>query len=72
MRNLLALFGLVVVAFLVIGWHQGWYSVKSTPTTPGHNSYNVDINTKKVGTDVQGGVKAGADKVHGWLESDKK
>jgi hypothetical protein len=52
MRNLLAFLAAAVLVFLGLGWYLDWYSFHSVPTESGHRSYNFDINTKKIQTDV--------------------
>lgn len=59
MRNLLALVGAAVVAFLVVGWYLGWYQI-TTPSSPtGKQSLQVDINPDKITDDVKKGVEQG-------------
>jgi len=48
MRNLLALAGLLLVGFAVIGWYQGWYTLQRKEG----QSISIDVNTKKVQDDV--------------------
>ncbi len=60
MKNLLALVGLLVVGFGLLGWYLGWYNlnVKSTPD----GKYNVagDIDSRKITDDVKNfGKKVG-------------
>lgn len=44
MRNLLALVGLGVVVFGVMGWYKGWYSVSSEKG----GSMQVEVNKTKL------------------------
>jgi hypothetical protein len=68
MRNLLALLGLVLLAFLGLGWYLDWYRVTPKPASDsGHRSVEIDINTKKIGADVHRGVEAGEQKLHDLL-----
>ena len=56
MRNMLALFGAALLTVVGAGWYLGWYKVRSQPASvPGQHSVNIDINTKKIGTDLQQG-----------------
>jgi hypothetical protein len=55
MRNLLALIGLAVLGFVVIGWHQGWYTFQTETSTAGHRKFDVDLNTDKISKDVKSG-----------------
>lgn len=59
MRNILALVGAAVVAFLVVGWYMGWYQVSSTPSAQGPQAVQVDINPGKITEDVKKGVEKG-------------
>jgi hypothetical protein len=73
MRNLLALLGAALVAFLGLGWYLDWYRITPKPATAaGHRSIEIDINSKKIGEDVQRGVKAGSEKLHDLLDGDAK
>lgn len=54
MRNLLALVGLVVVVFGVLGWYKGWYSVSSDKGT-----LQVEVNKAKVISDSKKMVEKG-------------
>ena len=60
MRNLLALAAFVVLVVAGIGWYQGWYQVQRNAAQDGHESINVDFNTKKIKDDV----RTGEDKIH--------
>jgi hypothetical protein len=57
MRNLLAFAAALVLAFAGIGWYRGWYKVESEPTSPGHQSVNIDFNRYKIVEDSAQGVK---------------
>jgi len=57
MRNLLAFAAALVLAFAGIGWYRGWYKVESEPTSPGHQSVNIDFNRDKIVEDGAQGVK---------------
>src|SRR4051794_37032495 len=73
MRNLLAILGAALVAFLAVGWYLDWYHI--TPkagATPGHRSVEIDINSRKIGADVHRSVEAGSEKVHELLDKDGK
>ena len=73
MRNLLALLGAALVAFLGLGWYLDWYHVTPKPATAtGHRSIEIDINSKKIGTDMERGVQAGSERLHNLLDGDKK
>jgi hypothetical protein len=73
MRNLLALMGAVLVAFLGLGWYLNWYQITPKPASAsGHRSIEIDINSKKIGQDVQHGVEAGTEKLHDLFDGDGK
>jgi hypothetical protein len=56
MRNLLALFAAALLTVVGVGWYLGWYKVRSQPASvPGQHSVNIDIDTNKIGTDLQKG-----------------
>ncbi len=61
MRNILALVGAAVVAFLAAGWYLGWYQVSSKPTSHGEQAVHVDINSTKITEDVKKGVERGSE-----------
>ncbi|MCI0461648.1 MAG: hypothetical protein L0Z62_32255 [Gemmataceae bacterium] len=64
MRNLLALIGAAVVAFVVVGWMLGWYKVKTTTTPQGHRQVNIDLNGPKIKADLA----RGREQLSGFLE----
>ncbi len=53
MRNLLAMVGLIVVAFIAVGWFRGWYTFSLTPSADGKQRITVDVDTKKLSSDGQ-------------------
>jgi hypothetical protein len=59
MRNLLAFLGAALVVFLGLGWYLDWHRIQSTPKGGGHRSINIDVNTKKIGDDVNQGISKG-------------
>ena len=66
MRNLLALIGLATVTFVGLGWYLGWYKLeKGGPSQNGGTTVNVDLNSKKIGADIQ----TGAEKVGEFINS---
>ncbi|MBM4069349.1 MAG: hypothetical protein FJ271_10435 [Planctomycetes bacterium] len=62
MRNLLALAAAAVIAFVVVGYFQGWYAVKRTTDGTG-TRYEVDVNNPKIAEDIN---KA-KEKARTWL-----
>lgn len=57
MRNLLALFALLLLLFVGVGWFLDWYQVKSDPAPTGHQNVNIDINSTKIIADVHKGIQ---------------
>jgi hypothetical protein len=58
MRNLLALFALVLLVFAVLGWFRDWYAIQRQPAAvDGHHSVNIDINSGKIFDDVKEGIQ---------------
>ncbi len=57
MRNLLALFGLLVLGFGGGGWYMGWYKLSVTRGTDGNLEIKTDVDTKKVTTDSSEALK---------------
>jgi hypothetical protein len=73
MRNLLALLGAALVVFLGLGWYLEWYQISTKPSSaPGHRSIEIDINSKKIGQDVQHGIDAGSEKLQNLIDGAKK
>ena len=72
MRSLLTLLGFALVVFLVLGYFLDWYSFSTTPSDSGKISFQVDVNKKKIGEDVQQGVEAGSKKVHELIDGGSK
>jgi hypothetical protein len=69
MRNLLAFLAAVCLTVAVSGWYLGWYTVESPPAPSGRRNVNIEINTVKIGADIQRGserlqdlLKEGKDK----------
>jgi hypothetical protein len=69
-RNLLALVAVLVLAFAGIGWYRGWYKVETEPSTPGHQSVNIDFNRDKIVEDSAQGVKKVEEKLQKVLNQD--
>ena len=51
MRNLLALVGLLVVGFAIVGWYCGWYTVTVNREPDGNLQIKTQVNTDKVSSD---------------------
>jgi hypothetical protein len=52
-RNLLALIGLLVVAFIGLGWYCGWYTFVISPGTDGRVKFQGDLDTRKIVDDAK-------------------
>ena len=70
MRNLLALAAFLVLVFAGIGWYRGWYKVATEPSTPGHQSVNIDFNRDKIVEDSAQSVKKVEEKLQKVLKQD--
>lgn len=56
MRNMLALFAAALLTVVGVGWYLDWYKVRSQPASvPGQHRVNIDINTNKIGEDLEKG-----------------
>jgi hypothetical protein len=55
MRNLLAFLSALTLTFFGLGWYLGWYKLHSQPGAEGHRSVTIDINTVKIGADLERG-----------------
>ncbi len=64
MKNILALVGLAIVLFVGLGWQLGWYKVATEPTADGHRKINVDLDTKKITTDIKTGTQKVGEVIH--------
>ena len=58
MRNLLAFLAALSLTLGGVGWYLGWFQFSSQPANDGHRNVNVDINTVKIGDDVNKGLSA--------------
>jgi hypothetical protein len=55
---MLALFGAALLTLVGVGWYLGWYKVRSQPASvPGQHTVNIDIDTKKIGNDLEKGER---------------
>jgi hypothetical protein len=55
MRNMLAFLAAVCLTVGACGWYLGWYTVDSQPAPAGKRNVNIEINTVKIGEDIQKG-----------------
>ncbi|MEY4191656.1 MAG: hypothetical protein RIR17_2392 [Planctomycetota bacterium] len=72
MRNLLAFAAFCVLAFVTIGYFQGWYMVKANISTDGNRNVNIDFNTKKITADIGKGTEFVQEKIKTLEENEKK
>jgi len=56
MRNLLAFLAAMAITVGVVGWYLDWYKIRAMPAPSGQRSLSIDINTSKIGTDLQKGT----------------
>lgn len=68
MRNLLAFFAAVSLTVAGLGWYLGWYKVQSAPGQPGRRNVNIEVNTVKIGADIQ----RGSERLQDLLNKDSK
>jgi hypothetical protein len=52
---MLAFLAAVVLTVAVLGWYLDWYKVGTHPAAEGHQNLSIDINTTKIGEDLQKG-----------------
>lgn len=57
MRNLLAVIGLLVVGFAILGWYLNWYSLSVTRSSDGKLQISTDVDTNKLGSDANEAMK---------------
>jgi hypothetical protein len=55
MRNLLAFLAALVLTLAGVGWYLGWFEVSSNRSFTGHRQVHIDIDTQKVGKDIEKG-----------------
>jgi hypothetical protein len=71
MRNLLAFLAAVCLTVAVSGWYLGWYTVETPPSVQGHRNVNIEINTVKIGEDIQRGSERLQDLLKDTKNKDK-
>jgi hypothetical protein len=52
-KNLLALVGLVVVAFVGAGWYFGWYKIGDQKDAQGHRQLSIQVDPSQVAKDLK-------------------
>jgi hypothetical protein len=68
MRNTLAFLAAALITVAAVGWYLGWYSVRPHPTSPGKQSYQIEIDTQKIGEDLSKGLRSGEQNVKKWID----
>ena len=58
MKNLLAFLAALVLTVAGVGWYLGWFEVHNAPPHHGRHRVNIDIDTNKVGDDLEKGKAA--------------
>jgi hypothetical protein len=58
MRNLLALFALVLLAFVGTGLGRGWYRIQGQPSEQGTVAFRLEIAHARMAADIVGAVKS--------------
>lgn len=71
MRNLLAFLAAVCLTVAGSGWYLGWYTVETPPTQTGRRNVNIEINTVKIGQDIQRGSERLQDLLKEGKDKDK-
>jgi hypothetical protein len=57
MRNLLAFLAALTITFVLVGYFLGWYKISSTRSQEGHHSVQIDIDSHKIGADLESGKR---------------
>ena len=52
MRNMLAFIAGAVITVGAVGFYLDWFNLRSTPSSNGHKSYTLDVDTAKISDDV--------------------
>ncbi len=65
MKNILTMAATGLVIFASLGWYLDWYKVARTTTPDGKQHIVIDVNTKRVESDIE----KGRDKVTGYLHN---
>ncbi|HKB36911.1 MAG TPA: hypothetical protein VKD72_10685 [Gemmataceae bacterium] len=53
MRKLMLLLLVVLLGIVAVGWFFEWYQVSVSGTSEGHQVVSIDINTPKIGNDLE-------------------
>ena len=72
MRGLFTLLGLALVAFLIVGYVRGWYTItKDASSDPGHSRFEIDLNRGKINQDVKATGDRIGDAIHPAQKKDE-
>ena len=55
MRNLLAFLAAAALTVGGVGWYRGWFVFQTNTQPSGHRNLSIDINSPKIGEDLQRG-----------------
>lgn len=55
MKNMLTMAATGLVIFASLGWYLDWYKVNRTATPDGRQHITIDLNTKRIGSDIERG-----------------
>lgn len=55
MKNILTMAATGLVIFAGLGWYLDWYKVKRTASADGKQHISIDLNTNRIGADLQRG-----------------
>lgn len=73
MRGLFTLLGLALVAFLIVGYVRGWYTItRESGAEPGHSRIEFDLNRNKISQDVQNGADRIGDAINRKSNNEKQ
>jgi hypothetical protein len=65
MKNMLGMAATGLVIFAGLGWYLDWYKVSRTTTPDGKQHISIDLNTKRIQTDIE----KGKSQVSGYLQN---
>ena len=76
MRNLLAFLAALVLTLAGVGLYLDWFKIRTSTPSSGQRTVNIDVNTEKVGEDLQDGadylIRKGSEKIRETTEDPPK